>query len=72
MQAVAALHDLPWTGRDDEAVAMQWPSFDHTIQDPIQDDISILSSLEVVVIEGNYVLLDESPWDEIAELVDER
>lgn len=48
------------------------PSFDHKIKDPILDDIRISSQSRVAIIEGNYTLLDESPWNKIALMVDER
>lgn len=51
---------------------MKLPSFDHAIQDPVENDICVLSSLEVIIFEGNYVLLDDDPWSRIADLVHER
>lgn len=48
------------------------PSFDHATQDPVQDDIHIPSSSRIAIIEGNYTLLDEVPWSNIANMVDER
>lgn len=47
-----------------------FPSFDHSNGDPVEDDILIGSSDEVIIIEGLYLLLNISPWDEIKSLCD--
>ncbi|KAI5360128.1 Putative phosphoribulokinase/uridine kinase, P-loop containing nucleoside triphosphate hydrolase [Septoria linicola] len=52
--------------------ALTLPGFDHAAKDPVEDGISVASSDKVVLLEGNYVLLGEEPWDQIAEMVDER
>jgi pantothenate kinase len=38
------------------------PSFDHATKDPVPDAIEIPSEARVVLVEGNYLLLDEEPW----------
>ena len=38
------------------------PSFDHAVGDPCEGDIRILSSHRIVLVEGNYVLLEDEPW----------
>ncbi|CAL8469333.1 g8874 [Coccomyxa elongata] len=48
-----------------------YPSFDHAVGDPVKDDIEVCREHMVVLIEGNYVLLDEAPWRDIRSLVDE-
>ncbi|KAF7119066.1 hypothetical protein CNMCM5793_008709 [Aspergillus hiratsukae] len=48
------------------------PSFDHKAKDPIENGISITNDMEIVIIEGNYLLLDEPEWREVAALVDYR
>ncbi|KEZ38812.1 Uncharacterized protein SAPIO_CDS10852 [Scedosporium apiospermum] len=47
------------------------PSFDHAVKDPKEDDIEILPSHRVVVVEGNYLALDEDVWRDAAALFDE-
>jgi len=72
LELVSSLKKTPVaTGAESEAF-IQAPSFDHTRQDPVEDDVQISSKTQVVVIEGNYTLLNEDPWDQIAEAVDER
>jgi pantothenate kinase len=48
------------------------PSFDHKAKDPIENCIAITNDTEIVIIEGNYLLLDEPEWREVAALVDYR
>lgn len=48
------------------------PTFDHAIKDPIADGLSIEADVDVCILEGNYLLCDEPPWDEIAGLVDDK
>lgn len=48
------------------------PSFDHTIQDPVENDIAIFSRIRVLIIKGNYMLMNQKPWSGIADICDER
>lgn len=48
------------------------PSFDHAKQDPMQLDIRVPATSRVVILEGNYVLLNQEPWSQIGEMVDDR
>jgi pantothenate kinase len=47
------------------------PSFDHAVKDPIEGGIILRPEVKFVLLEGNYLLLDEEPWDKIKGLVDE-
>ncbi|PFH58223.1 hypothetical protein XA68_14002 [Ophiocordyceps unilateralis] len=47
------------------------PSFDHAVKDPRDDDIVVLPSHRVVLLEGNYMALDEPVWRDAAALLDE-
>ncbi|KAI3829724.1 hypothetical protein L1987_03852 [Smallanthus sonchifolius] len=48
------------------------PSFDHGVGDPIEDDIFVNVQHKVVIVEGNYLLLDEGSWKEISSILDEK
>jgi pantothenate kinase len=48
------------------------PSFDHAVKDPVADDIRVGPEKRIVVLEGNYVLLQDGRWKEAAALLDER
>ena len=54
-----------------ESSTLYAPSFDHSLKDPVADDIAIASSVRLVIFEGNYLSLNKSPWKEAAELMDE-
>ena len=48
------------------------PSFDHAIQDPVAAAIPVASSSRLIIVEGNYTLLDMDPWREVAALCEEK
>ena len=45
-----------------------WPHYDRTLHDPV--DGAILVTGKIVLLEGNYLLLDEPGWRELRELAD--
>lgn len=47
------------------------PAFDHAVQEPEPDAIEIGPGIRLVIVEGNYLLLPEAPWGELASLLDE-
>lgn len=47
------------------------PSFDHAIKDPVEDDVLISRSTNIIILEGNYLLLKDDPWNKIHSLVNE-
>ena len=47
------------------------PSFDHSIRDPVENDIGIAPTTRMVIFEGLYTALDKDPWREAAKLMDE-
>ena len=47
------------------------PSFDHALKDPVQDDIEISRSINIVILEGNYLLLKDDVWCKVHQLVTE-
>lgn len=48
------------------------PTFDHAKKDPVPGGLTIGPEIQVCLVEGNYLLSNEAPWDAIAGLVDER
>ncbi|CBI17933.3 hypothetical protein VitviT2T_009222 [Vitis vinifera] len=48
------------------------PSFDHGVGDPVEDDIFISLQHKVVIVEGNYLLLQEGDWKEVSSMFDEK
>ncbi|CAH9093666.1 unnamed protein product [Cuscuta europaea] len=48
------------------------PSFDHGVGDPVENDIFVNVHHKVVIVEGNYLLLEEGVWNEISSIFDEK
>nr|XP_008372305.1 putative uridine kinase C227.14 isoform X3 [Malus domestica] len=48
------------------------PSFDHGVGDPVEDDIFVTLQHKVVIVEGNYLLLDDGIWKEVSSMFDEK
>jgi pantothenate kinase len=47
------------------------PSFDRAIEEPIAGEMAVEPSTQLVVIEGNYLLVDEGPWARVKGLLTE-
>jgi pantothenate kinase len=71
VKLVKELQDSAFLSLETRAV-IKTPSFDHALKDPIEDDIDIDAETNIVILEGNYLLLDEEKWREISEQVDVR
>ena len=56
--------------RTGEALSMRWPGYDRNLHDVVPDQYPITGN--ILLIEGNYLLLGESPWQELAGLADTR
>ncbi|KAF2711336.1 P-loop containing nucleoside triphosphate hydrolase protein [Pleomassaria siparia CBS 279.74] len=66
------LKNTPVTTSKESEVFIHAPSFDHAVKDPTPDSISISSRTRLVIVEGNYTLLNQSPWNEIAGTSNEK
>ncbi|WP_309064871.1 nucleoside/nucleotide kinase family protein [Microbacterium sp.] len=55
-------------GEDDIIYA---PMFRRDLEEPVGSAIPVHPSTPLVVTEGNYLLLDRSPWQQVRELIDE-
>ena len=47
------------------------PSFDHVVGEPVPDSLVVPVDADLVVTEGNYLLLDEGGWGAVPALLDE-
>lgn len=47
------------------------PTYDRSIEESVAGAIRVPPGTEVVVTEGNYLLVDEEPWSEVGELLDD-
>lgn len=56
---VALLHRLRAGG------SVRAPAFDRSREEPVPDVIPVPAAARLVIVEGNYLLLDTPPWDEV-------
>ena len=54
---------------DDEVVYA--PEFRREIEEPIANAIPLFARTQLVITEGNYLLLDDEPWAQVRTLLDE-
>lgn len=47
------------------------PSFHRAVDEPVAGEIEIGAGIPLVVVEGNYLLVDQTPWHRIRELLAE-
>jgi pantothenate kinase len=47
------------------------PTFRRDLEEPIAGAVAIPREVPLVVVEGNYLLAEQPPWDEVADLLDE-
>lgn len=52
-----------------ESQTVSWPAYSHRVREPVADAIRIPGSIRLVFIEGNYLLLEEEPWNQIRAIV---
>lgn len=57
--------------RDPRRPVVTAPSFDHVVGEPVPDAIAVPADADVVVTEGNYLLLGEGDWQAVPPLLDE-
>jgi pantothenate kinase len=72
VKLVNVLKSTPVTPGDSPEHSISVPTFDHAMQDPVEDDLPISSKMRLVIIEGNYTLLDQKPWSGVAKACDEK
>ncbi len=54
-----------------ESMGGSFPSFQHGIGDPVENEVQLKPAHRLVLVEGNYLLLDESPWSKLPDLFNE-
>ncbi len=47
------------------------PTFDHVVGEPVAHSVVVPVDADLVVTEGNYLLLDDAGWSSVPELLDE-
>jgi len=56
---------------DTKAETIGVPAFDRAIEEPEPDAIKVRAHHKIIVVEGNYLLLDRAPWNQIPAILDE-
>ncbi|MFI9639461.1 nucleoside/nucleotide kinase family protein [Micromonospora sp. NPDC051925] len=54
-----------------EPTAVYAPLFRRDLEEPVAGAVEVPPSVRLVVTEGNYLLLDHPPWDEVRQLLHE-
>jgi pantothenate kinase len=57
--------------RDQDEPTIYAPRFDRGLDEPVAGAIPIPRSAELIITEGNYLLLDAEPWAQIRKLLDD-
>ncbi|GAA4676596.1 nucleoside/nucleotide kinase family protein [Frondihabitans cladoniiphilus] len=57
--------------RDETEHTVYAPSFDRTVDEGVAGEIAVPPSARIVVTEGNYLLVDDGPWAQVVDLLDE-
>ncbi|WP_296510029.1 nucleoside/nucleotide kinase family protein [Rhodoferax sp.] len=47
------------------------PDFDRRLEEPVAGSIAIAADTPLIITEGNYLLLEEGPWQQVRGLLDE-
>jgi pantothenate kinase len=47
------------------------PAFERALEEPVAGAIAVPAEVPLVITEGNYLLLEEAPWDGVRALLDE-
>jgi pantothenate kinase len=47
------------------------PNFERSLEEPVAGSIAIQAEMPLIVVEGNYLLQSESPWNQVQALLDE-
>jgi pantothenate kinase len=50
---------------------LRCPAYDRVLHDRVPDAIEVAPARRILVVEGNYLLLDTPPWNRVRQLLDE-
>ena len=57
--------------RENTADVVYAPEFRREVEEPINTAVAVPRDVPLVITEGNYLLVDEGPWAQVRELLDE-
>lgn len=52
------------------ATTVRAPGFDRTIEEPVPNELAFTPDLRCIIVEGNYLLLDDHGWQRVTPLLD--
>lgn len=67
VELIRRLHET----REQFTLIHRAPAFDHEAKDPVVGAIEINTDADLIIAEGNWLLLDEFPWSQIAGFADD-
>jgi pantothenate kinase len=70
VQDIAAAKSYLHSNAADAASPFSFPGFDHAVGDPVAGTHVLAPDTQVVLVEGNYLLLRTAPWDQLHPLFD--
>ncbi|CZR46805.1 uncharacterized protein FPRO_12256 [Fusarium proliferatum ET1] len=70
-QAVLGMVKQLHESRERPFATLYMPSFDHEIKDPVPDAIVISPDVKIVLVEGNWLLYNQHPWNQIVNYADD-
>jgi pantothenate kinase len=69
--AAGYAHLLQRLAQQGEREVVYAPDYRREIEEAVAGAIAVLSATRLIVTEGNYLLLDDSPWPRVREQIDE-
>jgi pantothenate kinase len=69
--AVAELTALLVKAREQGVEDISWPTYDRVVHEPVPG-IGFSATTEILIVEGNYLFLDDDGWSAVGRCLDER
>ncbi|WP_149180190.1 nucleoside/nucleotide kinase family protein [Streptomyces sp. TRM49041] len=57
--------------REETDHTVWWPDFSREIEDPVAQSLEVAPHHQVVIVDGNFLLADEPPWNQVRDLLTE-
>lgn len=54
---------------DPSSPSLKWPQYNRRTNEPVSDAITVSTSVRLIFVEGNYLLLPCPPWNEISQII---
>ncbi|WP_128980785.1 nucleoside/nucleotide kinase family protein [Streptomyces roseicoloratus] len=57
--------------REETGHSVWWPDFSREIEDPVAQSLEVAPRHQLVIVDGNFLLNDEQPWNQVRDLLTE-